>query len=263
MRIFDTHAHYDDERYLEDLDNVIKDNFKNGVEKIVNASYDLESSIKSKELSDKYERIYFAIGIHPEGVRESINEDIQELRNILEKNKNNRKLVAIGEIGLDYYYTKENKELQKEYFIRQLELAIEYNLPVIIHSRDASEDMYHILKNKKYENLKLVFHCFQPTDEIAKLIIDRKYMIGLGGNITFKRSQHSLDIIKSIPIEQIMVETDAPYMSPVPVRGTRNVSKNIKFIIQKLSEIKEIPLNELEDNLYINSIKFFDIKEKS
>lgn len=263
MKIFDTHAHYDDERYLEDLDNVIIDNLENGVEKIVNASYDLESSNKSKELADKYENIYFAIGIHPEGVRESIDEDIQELRNILEENKNNKKLVAIGEIGLDYYYTKENKELQKEYFTKQLELAKEYNLPVIIHSRDASEDMYHILKDNKYENMKLVFHCFQPADEIARLIINRKYMIGLGGNITFKRSQHSLDIIKSIPLEQIMVETDAPYMSPVPVRGTRNESKNIKYVMQKLSEIKEISLNELEEILYINSINFFDIKDKS
>lgn len=263
MKIFDTHAHYDDERYLEDLDSVIEDNYENGVEKIVNASYDLESSKKSKVLADKYDNMYFAIGIHPEGVRESIDEDICDLKNILEENIDNEKLVAIGEIGLDYHYTKENKELQKEYFIKQLDLAIEYELPVIIHSRDASEDMYYILKDKKYKNMKLVFHCFQPTDEIAKLIIDRKYMVGLGGNITFKRSQHSLDIIKSIPIDQIMVETDAPYMSPVPVRGTRNESKNIQFVIEKLTEIKELSIEELQEKLYLNSIKFFDIKEKS
>lgn len=263
MKIFDTHSHYDDERYNEDLDEVIKDNYENGVKKIVNASYDLESSKKSKQLADRYENMYFAVGIHPEGVRETINEDILELEKIIKDNIDNKKLVAIGEIGLDYYYTKENKELQKEYFMRQIDLAIKYNLPVIIHSRDASEDMYHILKDKKYENIKLVFHCFQPSDEIAKLVIERKYMVGLGGNITFKRSQHSLDIIKSIPIEQVIVETDAPYMSPVPVRGTRNESKNIKYVIKKLAEIKEIEVEKLEDILYTNSIKFFDIKENS
>lgn len=263
MKIFDTHAHYDDERYKDDLDKVIQDNYKNGVQKIVNASYDLESSIKSKQLADRFENVYFAVGIHPEGVSENIDSDIQELRNIIEQNINNVKLVAVGEIGLDYYYTKENKDIQKEYFVRQLELAIEYNLPVIIHSRDASEDMFHILKDKKYEDVKMVFHCFQPSDEIAKLVIDRKYMVGIGGNITFKRSSHSLDIIKAIPVEQIIVETDAPYMSPVPVRGTRNESKNIKYVIEKISEIKGTRLRDLEETVYSNSIKFFNIKENS
>lgn len=263
MKIFDTHAHYDDERYVDDLDYVIKDNYENGVKKIVNVSYDLESSRQSKNLADKYKNIYFAVGIHPEGARESVDDDIQELRRMLDENVDNKKLVAIGEIGLDYHYTKENKELQKDYFIKQLELAKYYNLPVIIHSRDASQDMYHILKDKEYESVKLVFHCFQPSDEIARLVVERKYMVGLGGNITFKRSQHSLDIIKSIPIEQIIVETDAPYMSPVPVRGMRNESKNIKYVIEKLAEIKEMKVETLEKILYENSIKFFDIKENS
>lgn len=263
MKIFDTHAHYDDERYSEDLDEVIKDNYENGVKMIVNASYDLESSRKSKQLADIYENVYFAVGIHPEGVRDTINEDLLELEQIIKESIEGRKLVAVGEIGLDYYYTKENKEIQKEYFVRQLDLAIKYNLPVIIHSRDASEDMYHILKDKKYYNIRLVFHCFQPSEDIGKLVKERKYLVGLGGNITFKRSQHSLEIIKSIPVEQIMVETDAPYMAPVPVRGTRNESKNIKYVIEKLAEIKEIPTKELEDILYENSIKFFDIKENS
>lgn len=263
MKIFDTHAHYDDERYLEDLDEVIKDNYENGVNKIVNASYNLESSVKSKQLADKYENMYFAVGIHPEGVREKVDEDILHLEKIIEDNIEGGKLVAVGEIGLDYYYTKENKEVQKEYFVRQLDLAIKYKLPVIIHSRDSSEDMYHILKDNKYKNMKLVFHCFQPSDEIARLVTQRKYMIGLGGNITFKRSQHSLDIIKAIPVQQIMVETDAPYMSPVPVRGTRNESKNIKYVIGKLAEIKEINIEELEEIVFKNSIEFFGIKENS
>ncbi len=260
MKIFDTHAHYDDERYSEDLDLVIKDNYENGVKKIVNASYDLPSSAKSKQLADKYDMIYFAVGIHPEGVRDSIDSDMQILEDMVKNNIDNHKFVAIGEIGLDYHYTKENVELQKQYFIRQLDIAQKYNLPVIIHSRDASQDMYHILIDKKYEKMKIVFHCFQPTDEISRLVISRGYMIGVGGNMTYKRSNHSIELVKLIPLNQIMVETDAPYMSPTPVRGTRNVSKNIKYVIERLAEIKEVDVNILEEILYDNSMKFFGIK---
>ena len=259
MKIFDTHAHYDDERYSDDLDNVIEDNVNSGVCEIVNASCDLQSSIKSKELSLKYNNIYYAVGIHPEFVRKEVDEDITELENIILSGLNKTKLVAIGEIGLDYHYTKENKDLQRIYFEKQLDLAIKYDLPVIIHSRDAIDDMFHILKDSKYEKLSIVFHCFQPADSIADLVIKRNYMIGLGGNITYKRSEHSLNVIRKIPIEQILVETDCPYLSPVPLRGERNESKNIKYVIEKLSEIKGIDINTLEDVLYRNSIKFFKI----
>lgn len=260
MRIFDTHAHYDDERYEQDLDLVIKDNYDNGVMKIVNASYDLESSRKSKHLSEKYDNVYYGVGIHPEGVREKIHEDIQELERMINEYKGKTKLVAIGEIGLDYHYTKENKELQKEYFTKQLELAIKYDMPVIIHCRDASDDMFHILNDEKYKELNMVFHCFQPTDAITNLVIRRRWLIGLGGNITYKRSKHSLDLIKLIPLDQIVVETDAPYLSPEPLRGTRNESKNIKYVMERLAEIKDVDVETLQEIVYDNSLKFYRIK---
>ena len=259
MKIFDTHAHYDDERYSEDLEYVIKDNYENGVLRIVNASYDLPSSIKSKELAEKYDIIYFAVGIHPDSVGKNIDEDIIALEKIIKENIDNKKMVAIGEIGLDYYYTKENIGIQKEYFIRQMELAIKYDLPVIIHCRYAGYDIYSILKDKKYLGLNIVFHCFQPTDEITHLIIKRNYMIGLGGNITYKRNKHSIELIKLIPLNQIMVETDAPYMSPACVRGTRNESKNIKYVIEKIAEIKSVEQEVLQEILYDNSVNFFKI----
>lgn len=260
MKIFDTHAHYDDERYAKDLDLVIKDNYNNGVKKIVNVSYDLDSSKRSKVLSDKYENIYFAIGIHPEGVSKNINQDIQDIETMIKEYNKDSKLVAVGEIGLDYHYTKENKELQKEYFINQLDLAKKYALPVIIHCRDASDDMFHILNDDKYKNLNIVFHCFQPTDAITNLAIKRRWLIGLGGNITYKRSKHSIDLIKLVPLDQIIVETDAPYLSPEPLRGTRNESKNIKYVIEKLAEIKNIDVETLQQILYDNSLKFYRIK---
>ena len=259
MKIFDTHAHYDDERYEKDLPQVIEDNYENGVKKIINASYDLESSMRSKELADRFDNIYYAVGIHPDSVRESVYEDIGKLEDIIQTYKDNTKLVAVGEIGLDYHYTKENKALQKQYLEKQLELAIKYNLPVIIHCRDASDDMFHVLNDDKYKELSIVFHCFQPTDEIVNLVIKRKWYIGLGGNLTYKRSAHSIDLIKLVPLDQIIVETDAPYLAPEPVRGTRNESKNIKYVIEKLSEIKGVKVETLQEILYDNSIKLFRI----
>lgn len=259
MKIFDTHAHYDDERYEKDLPQVIEDNYENGVEKIINASYDLESSMRSKKLADRFDNIYYAVGIHPDSVKENIDEDIGKLENIIQEYKDRTKLVAIGEIGLDYHYTKENKLLQKEYLEKQLELAIKYNLPVIIHCRDASDDMFHVLNDDKYKELSIVFHCFQPTDAIVNLVIKRKWYIGLGGNLTYKRSAHSIDLIKLVPLDQIIVETDAPYLAPEPVRGTRNESKNIKYVIEKLSEIKDVDVKTLQNILYDNSIKLFRI----
>ncbi len=259
MKIFDTHAHYDDERYEKDLQQVIKDNYESGVLKIVNASYDLDSSLKSKQLANRFDNVYYSVGIHPDSVRENVDEDIEKLESIIQAYKDNTKLVAIGEIGLDYHYTKENKLLQKVYLEKQLELAIKYNLPVIIHCRDASDDMYHVLNNDKYKDLSIVFHCFQPADAIVNLVIKRKWFIGLGGNITYKRSAHSIDLIKLVPLDQIMVETDAPYLSPEPVRGTRNESKNIKYVIQKLAEVKGVEIKTLQEILYDNSLKFYRI----
>ncbi|MDD2627492.1 MAG: TatD family hydrolase [Clostridia bacterium] len=258
-RIFDTHAHYDDERYKKDLDEVIKQGTKEGVEKIINASFDIKSSKEAIKLSAKYDNIYYAIGIHPESASNVTSTDVEELEKIIQEKSTDKKFVAIGEIGLDYYYTKENKEDQKKLFNKQLKIAQKYKKPIVIHCRDAAEDMYNIIKSEEYRDNKIAFHCFQPSELLTKLIIERKYMIGIGGNITYNRNEKSLEIIKKIPVSQMLFETDAPYLSPVPQRGKRNESRYIKHVIEKVAEIKQIDSEGLAKRVYKNSINFFGV----
>lgn len=259
-KIFDTHAHYNDEAYDKDLEQVLNKCFESSVDKILNVGYDIESSKISIGLAKKYDKIYAAVGIHPYDAKGNVDEKISKIDSLLSNDIIQNKILAVGEIGLDYHYEDIDKELQREYFLKQLELAKKYNLPAIIHSRDANLDMYNIIKEEKNMNGKLLFHCFDPNEQIASLVIDRGYMIAVGGNITYKRKQSAIDIIKSIPIDQIVVETDCPYLSPEPNRGKRNDSSNIIHIIKRLAEIKEIDERELTIKLYENSIKFFNIK---
>ncbi len=259
LKIFDTHAHYNDKVYENDLDEVLNNCFENGVDKIVNVGYDIESSRISIGLAKRYKQVYASIGIHPYDAKQNLEKDIVKIDNILSKGIEKNKIVAIGEIGLDYHYDNIDKTCQKNYFLKQLELAKKYNLPAIIHSRDANQEMYNIIKEEKDMNGKLLFHCFDPDEQIARLVIDRGYMIALGGNITYKRKQSSIDIIKRIPIKQIVVETDCPYLSPEPSRGKRNDSRNISYILERLAEIKEMNLIEMSDIIYDNSLRFFNI----
>lgn len=258
-KIFDTHAHYNDKAYEEDLDEVLNNCFESGIDKILNVGYDIESSKISIDLAKKYNQIYAAVGIHPYDAKGNLESDLDKIEELLNSGIKNNKILAVGEIGLDYHYDDIDKQSQKEYFLKQLELAKKYNLPAIIHSRDADLDMYNIIKEEKEMNGKLLFHCFDPNEQIAGLVIDRGYMIAVGGNITYKRKQSSIDIIKSIPLEQIVLETDCPYLSPEPNRGKRNDSTNIKYIIKRLAEIKEIDEEELIKIVYENSIRFFSI----
>lgn len=259
-KIFDTHSHYNDEVYSEDLDQVLNKCFESGVDKIINVGYNIENSKKSIEIAKKYKQIYSTVGIHPYMAIGDSKKDISQIEDLLKEGIEKYKIMAIGEIGLDYHYDNIDKELQKKYFIEQIDLAKKYSLPVVIHSRDAGQDMYDIIKEEKNMNGRILFHCFEPNEQIAKLVIDRGYMIALGGNITYKRKESSLDIIKSIPIDQIVLETDCPYLSPEPNRGKRNDSSNIIYIIDKLAEIKEIDSLELSKIVYNNSVKFFNIK---
>lgn len=259
-RIFDTHAHYNENIYEQDLDEVLNRCFASGVEKIVNVGYDIENSKKSIEIAKKYGQIYASIGIHPEYAKENIEQDMVEIEKLLSLNLDKNKVVAVGEIGLDYHYDDIDKQFQKAYFVRQLELAKKYNLPVIIHSRDASSDMHDIIKEEKNMNGRILFHCFEPNEQIAKLVIERGYLIAVGGNITYKRKQSAIDIIKSIPIDQVVLETDCPYLTPEPNRGKRNDSSNIQYIIKRLAEIKEMDPKELANIVYKNSIRFFGIR---
>ena len=235
-KIFDTHAHYDDEAFDEDREEVLKQIQEAGVIGVLNCACSRKSLTTTNELTLKYDFIYGALGIHPSDAYD-YNEDVRA--EIIEKANSNKKILAIGEIGLDYHYTKENKDKQKELFITQIKLANKYNLPIVIHSRDAVKDTIDILKEYKSFG---VIHCFSESLEIAKEYINLGYKLGIGGVLTFKNSNLK-ETIKNISIENIVLETDSPFLSPI--RGSINEPKNIKLIAEYLSEVKEISLNEV------------------
>lgn len=257
MKIIDVHAHYNDKAFFKDFDANLDKMKSLGVEYIINTGDDIYSSKRSIEYALKYKEFYAAIGIHPEHVEE-LNK-ISELEKLYKKYKNSNKIVAIGEIGLDYHYTKENKEQQIELFKNQIKLANKLNLPIVIHSRDAHLDMLTILKSVELPT-KIMFHCFDLNEEVARFIIKNKYSISIGGNITYKRKDSAINILKQIPLNLIMTETDSPYLAPEPYRGKTNNSANIKEVIKKLSDIKEISVDEIEKQVYENAVKFFNIK---
>lgn len=256
MRIIDVHAHYEDERFKDDLDDVLKKLKASGVDYIINAGAGIESSKGAVEVAKKYDNIFCTIGIHPEFVDNG--ENVSDLKKIYVENS--KKIVAIGEIGLDYHYTKENKEAQKKLFKEQLEFAYEVRLPVQIHSRDASIDTMEVLESTDKKPKKIMFHCFDLNPETAKYILKKGYSISVGGNITYKRSESAIQVLKDMPLDKIMTETDSPYLAPQSKRGERNNSANIQEVISRLAEIKEMDKEELAKILYDNAINFYNLK---
>ena len=246
----DTHCHLTKE-FFSDIDKVINDAKEAGVTRYISAADSILSCYEMLELSKKYEEVFITLGIHPE----NCFDDLEELKNIVEANLDNKKLVAIGEIGLDYYYGKETKERQIEVFEYQLKLAQEYNLPVVIHSREATLDTINILS--KY-NLKGVIHCFSGSLETAMQYIKMGYIIGVGGVMTFKNSKID-EIIKQIPLDKIVLETDSPFLAPEPFRGKSNEPKYIKNIAEYFANLMHISYQEVEEITNKNIKEIFDI----
>ena len=260
LEFFDSHSHYNDKRFNEDRERIIKETYEAGVTKFVCAGYDIQSSLNSLNISEKYDFIYSICGISPNDIPQSEQQlwkDIEEISKIA-KDNNSKKLVAIGEIGLDYYWNKENKELQKQAFIKQIELANELELPIVIHSRDASVDTIDIIKNHKV-NKAGIFHCCQLNQELVRQALELGYYISFAGPITFKNSKNAPEIIKMVPMDRILIETDSPYLSPEPNRGKRNDCRNVRYIAQKIAEVKEITLEEIAQKTYKNAMKIFNI----
>ena len=249
---FDSHAHYNDEQFDTDRDELLKAMPSNSVSYIINAGTDITSSLFSIELANEYPFIYAAVGIHPEDVNK--NESIDEIKK-LALNKN---VVAIGEIGLDYYWDTSNKEMQIDYFKKQLQLANELNLPVIIHDRDAHQDTFNTLK-EIIVHKKGVLHCYSGSVEMAKEFLKLGYYLGFGGSTTFKNAKNVIDVLKEVPNDKFLIETDCPYMTPVPFRGKRNNSMYLKYVVEKIAEIKEITPKEVEIFSENNAKKLFGI----
>lgn len=247
----DSHCHLYDE-YYEDIDNIIKLSLENSVYRFINNGCDSKSNIEVLEKINKYSNMYGALGIHPEYVNKYNLEDIK----FIENNLSNVKIIAIGEIGLDSYYTKDNKNEQIRLLETQLGLAEKYNIPVIIHSRDATEDTINILKKYK---VKGIIHSFSGSLETAREYIKMGYLLGVNGVITFKNA-HIKDVIKEIPLEYLVLETDAPYLTPVPFRGKQNNPSHILDIAKFICELKDISLEELSNTTENNLNNMFNIK---
>lgn len=253
-KIFDTHAHYDSDSFDEDRENVIKELQGNGVIGVLNCGSDLYGLRKSVELAKEFDMFYAAVGIHPENADEFNEDVVKEIKEFVK----HEKVKAIGEIGLDYYW-EENppREVQKEVFRAQMKLADELNLPVVIHDRDAHKDTLEIMK--EFPNVIGVVHCFSGSVEFAKECIKLGYYIGFTGVLTFKNAKKLVDVCREIPAERMLVETDCPFMAPVPFRGKRNKSDYIEYIIDKMSEIREIPGEEMNEILLNNKKRLFKI----
>ncbi len=234
--IFDTHSHYTDEQFSDRDELLTKLNREKNVSEIITCGTDIESSKESISLAEKFPFVYAAVGFHPE-VLTRCDTNIPALRQLLTD-----KVVAIGEIGLDYYWNKENKEKQKEGFISQIKLAQELNLPVIVHDREAHGDTLEILKAYKPKG---VLHCFSGSTEMAKEIIKLGMYIGIGGVITFKNAKNLPEVVETLPLDRILLETDAPYLAPVPFRSKRNDSSLIPYIAEKIGDIKGISKEEI------------------
>lgn len=262
MNLFDSHAHYNDEKFDNDRKEIIEQTLKNGVSNFIVAGYNIESSKKALNIVKEYKELYSIVGISPNDI-EDIKEDKDIDTNILEIEKlikadDNGKIVAVGEIGLDYYWNKENKELQKIIFKKQIELANKYNLPIVIHTRDAINDTLEIIKNNEVKN-RGIFHCCPLNRELVKEALKLGYYISLSGVVTFKNAKNANEIIEMIPEKRILIETDSPYLAPEPVRGTRNNCMNVKYVAEKIGKTKNKTLEEIADITNKNTKTIFKI----
>ncbi len=245
----DTHCHLSREDY-DDIDKVIEENKNANIDKIVVSGCSRESIDEVMDLKDKYDMVYVTIGYHPEYADTITESDLDSLKTLL----NEKKVVGIGEIGLDYHYTKENKDKQIWLFEEQLKIADAFNLPVVIHSRDATMDTINILKKYK---VKGIIHCFSGSLETANIYISMGFLLGIGGVVTFKNSKLK-EVVKEVPSESIVLETDSPYLTPVPFRGKINSSKYLEYIANFIADIKNISLEELAEITSKNASSLFD-----
>ena len=250
--IFDSHAHYDADQFDEDREELLNSMQEKGIGTILNVGADWDSVTEVVELAQKYPHVYAAVGLHPDEVGVLDEEKFAYLREQCQKEK----VVAVGEIGLDYYWDNESHDVQKKWFVRQLNLAREFNLPVIIHSRDAAEDTLKIMKEHA-QGLRGVIHCFSYSKELAREYVKMGFHIGIGGVVTFKNGKKLKEIAEEIPLEKILLETDCPYLSPVPYRGKRNSSLYIPYIAQEIAEIRGITYEEVVEQTEQNAKELF------
>ena len=239
--IFDTHAHYDDEDFDADRYELLESMKEHGVGTIVNIGASMRSCKTTLALAEKYPFVYGVLGVHPSDCGEMTEEDIQWIK----ANSAHEKIIAIGEIGLDYYWDNVERDVQKKWFVRQLEIAKETGLPVVIHSRDAAQDTLEIMKSEHKGTTGGVIHCFSYGVEMAREYLNMGYYIGVGGVLTFKNGKKLKEVVEYAPMDKLVLETDCPYLAPVPYRGKRNSSLYLSHVVEAMAEIKGISAEEV------------------
>lgn len=252
QNIFDTHSHYDDEKFNPDREMLLSTLQSQGVSDVVSCGCDIETTQFNFDLAQAYDFMYFAAGFHPECLESASLKDLE----LIKKFAQNKKCVAIGEIGLDYHWMSSTKEVQKEFFTAQIELAADLDLPVIVHDREAHGDTLDILKATKPKG---VVHCFSGSKEMAREIIKLGMYIGMNGVITFNNARKSLEVVKEIPLDRLVLETDCPYLAPVPHRGKRNDSSLIPFVAEKIAALLEMDVQELLNITNENAKKLYNL----
>lgn len=260
--IFETHAHYDDEQFAGDRGELLAQLPSLGIRKVIDVASTIDSIDQCVELARTYDHVYAAVGVHPSeltGMDESVIDHMRELAAW-------EKTVAIGEIGLDYYWEKhaDEQQNQRDWFVRQMELAREVSLPVIIHSRDAAEDTYSLMRDIRAQEIPGVIHCYSYSPEMAREYVKMGYYIGVGGVVTFKNAKKLLRTVAETPIERILLETDSPYLAPEPHRGRRNDSRELVYVVDKIAQIKDLTPEEVEAVTWENAQRLFSkvAKEK-
>lgn len=250
---FDTHAHLLDERFDEDREKLIQELPDNDIANVVESSADLANSIKAAALAREYSMIHAAVGIHPHSASEWDDGTEVKLRKLLQEPK----VVAVGEIGLDYHYTFSPREIQKQVFEKQIQLALDTDYPIVVHSREATADTLEILK--RYPKVRGELHCFSGSAETAKELVKMGFYIAFGGALTFKNARKTLEAAQAVPLEKLLIETDCPYMTPVPFRGKRNEPSYVKYVAEKLAEVKNVSVEEIAQVTMENGKRFFGI----
>ncbi len=253
--IFETHAHYEDEAFDIDREELLDRLPKQGIEYVVDICSSVDSVERVLKLAEQYPFIYAAVGIHPEDAKELNEENFAWLR----EKAMHPKSVAIGEIGLDYYWDTTDRDTQKKWFERQMELARELKLPLVIHSRDAANDTYHMLKDARAEELGAIIHCFSYSVEQARQYLSMGFYLGIGGVITFTNARKLKEVVEYAPIEQLVLETDCPYLAPVPYRGKRNDSTYLTYIAQQIAELKKMDYEEVIRVTSENAKRFYHL----
>lgn len=253
--IIDTHAHIDMDDFTTDFSNMLKRAEENGVQKIIIPGVEPSTFKRIYDLTIEYPNIYGAVGVHPEEL-DSYNEEAEEkIRLYLEKPK----IIALGEVGLDYYWDKTRVERQKEIFEKQILIAKEFNKPLIVHDREAHFDTFEILKRTGAKEVGVIMHCFSGSVEFAKQCIKEGFYIALGGVVTFKNAKKMKEVANAIPLEYLLLETDSPYLTPVPFRGKRNEPSYVKYTAEEIAKIKGVNLEEVEKASTENALKIFKI----